>query len=415
MTGKTPTSERKRAWRSPKRKLLSLSYLTKDEFAKEYWDSLANGGVFVISADDFELREVVDVRLELLFCEEMIHLQAEVVHVVGKELAKAGGSPGVAVQFALPAPELRERLAPFAGPRPRAATRAEEQREQPRAPARVSARLDTSSGKLEAHTEDLSRSGVLLAVEESVPIGEQVRVAITHPTTGEELEVDAKVVRHAQTETGGAAIAVQFESSQATSEEVSSFVDDVQAADHTRRLGGISGSIQELGLPHLLQMLASGSPAGTLTVTRGDDRGTVVFQDGNLVAARLGSVSGTKALKRMLSWTEGGFEFHAVAEEVRDDEPLPPLDSVVLDALNQIDDDAQRDVEPVPHKTRLRLHPRRLAAEGKELDEIEEAVLDLAAENLAVGVMLDMIPETDGRIHAAIRDLLARGLVEAID
>ncbi len=53
MTGKTPTSGRKRAWRSPKRKLLSLSYLTKDEFAMEYWDSLANGGVFVISADVF--------------------------------------------------------------------------------------------------------------------------------------------------------------------------------------------------------------------------------------------------------------------------------------------------------------------------------------------------------------------------
>jgi Tfp pilus assembly protein PilZ len=418
MTGKKRKSERSDDADVSRRENLCLSFLSRDEFTDEYWKSLSNGGVFIITADPFEPREMVEVRLELLFERETLHLDAEVVHIVPKELAKTGGTPGVAVQFLMPAPELRVLLGEFAGPQPRAAVRRRqhERRKQPRAPSRVAARLDTTSGKLDARTRDLSRSGALVAVDdgEPVPVGENVRVAIVHPTTGDELEVDAKVARHVTMQDGRAALGIQFDDAQARNDEVTNFIDDVQAADHTRRLGGITGAIEELGLPNLLQMLSACAPRGTLTVTREDEKGTLVFQGGNLVSARLGPVSGGKALKRMLSWPTGSFEFHAVAERARDEFAATPIDRAVLDAMRQIDEEEQAGAPEIAPSAKLRVDEAKVEAERDGLDETAEAVIELAADGFTVGAILDMIPEPDARVLTVLRDLIERGVVELV-
>jgi Tfp pilus assembly protein PilZ len=418
MTGRKRKSERSDDADAPGRANLCLSFLSRDEFTDEYWKSLSNGGVFIITADPFEPREMVEVRLELLFERETLHLDAEVVHIVPKELAKTGATPGVAVQFLMPAPELRVLLGEFAGPQPRttASRRQHERRKQPRAPSRVAARLDTTSGKLDARTRDLSRSGALVAVDdgERVPVGEKVRVALVHPTTGEELEVDAKVARQVTMQDGRAALGIQFEDSQAGNDEVTNFIDDVQAADHTRRLGGITGAIEELGLPNLLQMLSTCAPRGTLTVTREGEEGTLVFQGGNLVSARLGPVSGGKALKRMLSWATGRFEFHAVAEQSRDEVAAAPIDVAVLDALRQIDEEEEIGAPEFPPSARLRVDEAKLEAERDALDETAEAVIELAVDSFTVGAILDMIPEPDARVLTVLQGLIERGVVELV-
>ncbi|UCE87191.1 MAG: PilZ domain-containing protein [Deltaproteobacteria bacterium] len=417
MTGKTRTSARSGGPAAPRRAPLCLSFLTRDEFTREYWRSLANGGVFIISADRFEPRELVEIQLELLFRDEVFHLDAEVVHIVPQELARAGGTPGIAVQFLMDTPTLRNLLGDFAGPKPRDPAEPPEAalRDAPRAPARVTAHLDTSSGRLEALTRDLSRSGVLLAVDgERVPVGEKVRVSLVHPTTGEELEVDAKVVRHAETESGRAALGIRFETGDSPQHKVQSFVDNVQAAEHTRRLGGITGAIQELGFPNLLQMLATCSPLGTVTVTREDQVGTLVFRDGNLVSVRLGPVSGAKALKRLLSWSEGRFEFHAVADAADDADWSIRIDAAVLGALSELDEEEQIGTQELPSSARLRVDPAKLEAERSSLDETAEALIELAEEAFTVGAMLDMVPESDAKVAAALQDLLARGVVELV-
>ena len=84
------------------------------EFAREYREHVSRGGAFVPGASDFELRAPVQVLLELSWCRESVQLAAEIVHVVPAKLAAAGGTAGVAVQFQIPAPELRDLLGRFA-------------------------------------------------------------------------------------------------------------------------------------------------------------------------------------------------------------------------------------------------------------------------------------------------------------
>jgi hypothetical protein len=158
-------------------------------------------------------------------------------------------------------------------------------------------------------------------------------------------------------------------------------------------------------------MLSTCAPRGTLTVTREGEEGTLVFQGGNLVSARLGPVS---ALKRMLSWATGRFEFHAVAEQSRDEVAAAPIDFAVLDALRQIDEEEEIGAPEFPPSARLRVDEAKLEAERDALDETAEAVIELAVDSFTVGAILDMIPEPDARVLTVLRGLLERGVIELV-
>jgi len=120
----------------------------------------------------------------------------------------------------------------------------------------------------------------------------------------------------------------------------------VQSAEHSRRLGGINGPIAELGIENLLQMFGTSSPQGTLTVTRGAEEGMIVFEGGDLRGARLGELPCVDALKVMLSWREGGFEFHARVDESDFEGDPVPLSAAILEALCEIDENARDGVPP---------------------------------------------------------------------
>ena len=95
------------------------------------------------------------------------------------------------------------------------------------------------------------------------------------------------------------------------------FIEDVQHAEHSRSLGGIHGSLTELAPPALLTMFGAAASEGTLTLRRGsEEQGAIGFKGGLFCYARLGAVSGMKALVRLLEWKEGTFDFHARFEPV---------------------------------------------------------------------------------------------------
>ena len=94
---------------------LAIRFEQREEFAQEYSRNLANGGMFIPTAEEFDLREVVEIDLNLDFCDRTVTLQAEIVTQVGSELQEAGGQAGVAVQFLVPAGELRSLLGDIAG------------------------------------------------------------------------------------------------------------------------------------------------------------------------------------------------------------------------------------------------------------------------------------------------------------
>lgn len=396
--------------------VLEIEYRSARDFALDYRANLSSGGVFVATERNFALREFVLVRLRLPWCNRMIDLEGEVVHVVPAEMAGVGGQPGVAVQFREPPAGIRGRLGPLcteqAAP-PAPAPAADEGRRAPRKSVRVETHLEGESGAIHGRTRNLSQSGVLIDVQVgSAAIGERMRVTLKNPATRDELAIDGDVVRVAQNAGRVSSLAVRFDADAARRAAVAKFIETLQDTEHTRRLGAISGPIGELGAHSVVQMFASTARCGTVYLRHAQDEGVVCFEGGLLHVARIGPLSGIKALVRMLSWDEGTFEFHTVVDESGGGEAPLPLQAALLEAARHMDESRRIDAAAFPLQARL---VARHAADGQftgALSKVEEALLDVAQAGFTVQRALEVIPEPDGEIFRALRSLLDAGMLE---
>jgi len=392
-----------------------VSFEDVEAFGREYTSNLVNGGVFVRTDEVFAARESVQVELKFGWLGKSLRLAGEVVHIVAPEMAGMGGTPGVAVQFVEPAVRVRERLRELGLPVAQGGPERIKDagvRSAPRTPVRVAARIAGGRQVVDGQTRNLSRSGVLVGVRGgAIPVGESVRLTLQNPRTGEELGVSGRIARQVVSEGEVSAVAVHFEPSDEERDVMDAFVTELQQTEHARRLGGISGPIAQLGPQNVVQMFASSAPEGTLFLRRGEEEGIVCFQRGLLRLARVGNLTGVKALVRLFTWRDGSFEFNARLEDVEmKDAPLP-LEAALLDALRQMDEGTLVDAS-------FPLQAHVAIAEGADVDayesptKVEAAVLDLARAGFTVQRMLDVIPEPDPEIFRALQSLRDAGLVE---
>jgi hypothetical protein len=296
--------------------------------------------------------------------------------------------------------------------RPPAPTR-DDQRWAPRKLVRVATQLDAMSGPIRGRTRNLSRSGALIDVQEgSGAIGERVRVALRHPAGGEDLAIEGAIVRTATSAGRISALAVQFDADEARRGAVERFLDALQEADHTRRLGAITGPIAELGPQSIVQMLANTARSGTIYLRHAEEEGLICFEGGVLRVARIGPLTGMKALIRMMRWEEGTFEFQTGVEEAASGDATLPLAAALFEAARNIDEGRRIDASAFPLQARL---VARNAAEGQftgVLSKVEEALLDVAQAGFTVQRALEVIPEADLEIFRALRSLIDLGMLE---
>jgi Tfp pilus assembly protein PilZ len=400
------------------RSSLRVAFATLEEFRQEYKDNLVRGGLFVPTGDELGVREEVEVELDLEFRGASFQLMGEVVSVVPAGLATHGGTPGVALQLSADSEELRHTFEPVVGviPDPDPGHQVGERRVAPRRPTRVMGKMSGADGATAVRTRDVSRTGVLVSLEgiPQTPVGGEVQLVLTHPITSQELEVSGIVVRHIEGEGGVPALAVAFSEDDAARPEVVRFMDDLQSVGHARELASITGPIEEMGLANLLQGFAQAATAGTLTVTRGNEEGRVVFEGGRLLAARAGAATGVKALARLLAWESGSFDFHAHVEGEERDEPLP-IEIALIDAARQVDEMRRLIPLPVDLADTLSVAKSAAASADPAPDKTESAILDLAVADFTVRAMLDVIPEEDHIVLRAITSLLDRGILVGSD
>lgn len=395
----------------------SLSFATAEIFHREHTEDLANGGVFVETTETFELRESVTVELVLQFCNRKVALEGEVVHIVPPEMADAGGRPGIAVQFKGAPAEVNRQLQPLvaacgklATPKPQDSGR----RAAPRVAARVPVRVDGKGVGSEGTTRNLSQTGVLVAVDGDGPgPGQRVHVTLEHPITGEAMEVEGTVVRQIETAGDVAALGIEFDPPEAIRPDVSRFVEQVQSIEHTRRLGGITGPIEELGPMNLLQMFGNSATQGTLVLTDGEHEGVIGFESQMLRDVRFGTATGMKALVRLLCWQRGSFEFFTRLEREDPSEAPLPLEVALFDAIRQIDETKRIDRTRLPADATVVVDE---AADEPQLGrdsycKIESAVIDLARAGFTIQRIIDVIPEPDLDILRALESLADRGVV----
>src|SRR5262249_55612575 len=360
-----------------------------------------SGGAFITTDRALGLREFVVVRLRLPWCNRVIDLEGEVVHVVPREMAGVGGRPGVAVQFREPPAGIRGRRGPRRGNEPAPPPpSADERRPATRKAARAAARLDTAGGgRVRGRTRNLSRSGVLIDVHEgSATVGERGRVVLAHPSSREELAIEGLVVRTAASAGRVSAVAVKFDEEAARRGAVERYIAGLQESEHTRRLGVITGPIAELGPQSIVQMLATTARRGTIYLRHGEEEGMVCFDGGLLRAARIGPLSGLKALVRMLVWHEGTFEFHTGLDEPAGTDAPLPLDAALSEAVRKADEGRRIDASAFPLQARLVAVHAGAGEFSGALSKVEEALLDVARAGFTVQRALEVIPEPDAEI-----------------
>jgi Tfp pilus assembly protein PilZ len=398
-----------------KPQVLELEYGDARDFAHDFRANLSNGGVFVATERPFEPRQFVIVRLRLPWLSRVIDLEGEVVHIVSKEMAGIGVQPGVAVQFREPPAGIRGRLAPLcaehpASPRP--APRADEHRVAQRKSVRVAAQLDGASGPLRGRTRNLSASGVLVDVQEgTAAVGDRVRVSLRHPV-GAELAIGGAIVRIATSAGRVSALAVQFDAAEARTGAPERFLASLEEAEHTRRLGAITGPIAELGAQSIVQMFANAARRGTIYLRCAEEEGLICFDGGVLRMARIGPLTGMKALIRMMRWEEGTFEFSTQIEETGGREAPLPLAAALFEAAHNIDEGKRIDTSAFPMQARLVACHSAGGEFTGALSKVEEALLDVAQAGFTVQRALEVIPEADPEIFRALRSLIDAGMLE---
>ena len=77
------------------------------------------------------------------------------------------------------------------------------------------------------------------------------------------------------------------------------------------------GSLKELPLPDIIQLVSVSGKTGKFTLTRDNDRGFIFLKNGQMVHATVGELTGEEAIYSLAIWNQGEFQFTPSVEPDR--------------------------------------------------------------------------------------------------
>jgi len=103
---------------------------------------------------------------------------------------------------------------------------------------------------------------------------------------------------------------------------------------------GVSGSLEEMGLPDVVQILYHGRKSGKLSIISGGKRGEILFSEGQIFNASFGEKEREDAFYDMLSLTTGEFELDP---NVRPEQRLITMnpESLLLEGMRRLDEEGR--------------------------------------------------------------------------
>ncbi|MCO5169045.1 MAG: DUF4388 domain-containing protein [Planctomycetes bacterium] len=113
---------------------------------------------------------------------------------------------------------------------------------------------------------------------------------------------------------------------------------EVTARGATARAGrGVEGSLSQLALPELLQVLALGRRTATIRLEREGETGSIVLERGEPAAASLGPCTGLEAFCRLAGWQHGTFRLESPGSATPRN-LHGAIESLLLEALRRQDE-----------------------------------------------------------------------------
>lgn len=173
----------------------------------------------------------------------------------------------------------------------------------------------------------------------------------------------------------------------------------------------MSGSIEEIPLPDLLQLLSTSRKSGVLVVRSDGGVGKLYLRKGQIYFASIDdsfNMGPRKAIFRMLSWAQGFFELEppderAVLEELQDS-----TEGLLMEGMRQLDE-YRVVVEKLPPLTSRLSLPRPLEPKLRDLGPEELDVFQQAMTADTIRTLLDESSLTDLAVAEKLKSLLDKG------
>ena len=177
----------------------------------------------------------------------------------------------------------------------------------------------------------------------------------------------------------------------------------------------MSGSIEEIPLPDLLQLLSTSRKSGVLVLRSDGGVGKLYLRKGQIYFASIDdsfNMGPRKAIFRMLSWTQGFFELEppderAVLEELQDS-----TEGLLMEGMRQLDEHRMLS-EKLPPITASITIPRPLEPKLSDLGPEELDVFQTALSADTLRTLFDESSLTDLTVAEKLKVLLDKGYVIA--
>ena len=193
---------------------------------------------------------------------------------------------------------------------------------------------------------------------------------------------------------------------------------EAESGSRSEDIGGVEGQLFQLPLADLLQLFHVSQKNGIVDLRHGSEPGStesgrVVLRAGEIVHAEVGSITGEKALFRLLAWDRGEFKFSpgAITEVSTLDKPTRVL---LQEGLRQNREGALRANSLPPRDSSVHMKIRRSSLPVVIHPLTQEVLLVLEAYS-RVGDVVDHCSFPDYQVLLTLHTLIERGMVELRD
>jgi pSer/pThr/pTyr-binding forkhead associated (FHA) protein len=173
----------------------------------------------------------------------------------------------------------------------------------------------------------------------------------------------------------------------------------------------MSGNIEEIPLPDLLQLLSTSRKSGVLVLRSEWGTGRLHLRKGQIYFANIDEsfdVSPRKAMFRMLTWNQGLFELEPPDERRVMEELQDSTEALLMEGMRQLDEFKELSPKLPPLVAEVSV-PTPLAPRLRDLSPDHLDVIQIALGGATVQAILDQSRQTDLDTATAMLSLLERG------
>jgi type IV pilus assembly protein PilZ len=186
---------------------LKVRFKNASAFITEYTHNISKGGLFVRTGKSCELDSLVQVVLVIPETGQEVVATGKVVRVVTIEQADNKQPAGMGLQLYEIDPNDQKSIETYITDKFRSETPADGlgRRQHLRFETRIRVRFGSREALFEEYSHNISHGGIFIRTNTPKAMGEPLKIILTHPVTGHELQLEGEVVRvvtEAQAEEG---------------------------------------------------------------------------------------------------------------------------------------------------------------------------------------------------------------------